>query len=764
MNTSNRHRGKGNNNNSSKGVIVGTVVTTSTAAATSTSKATATAISQRNSNSDNGNNSLHHNAHFHRPRRSRRGRNCNFSRKTSSMVLVSFLWAVWIFYLPPMNNYDSILFEIKDDTDRTDMDHTDTAASSSSSTTIPTRTITSAKNPESKSKSKLEADSKSGRSATALELESESTSSSTTTDTEEFGEDIGTTTRRTDREDEDEDKSAATANAPAINAAMDPSGMDNIFQNHTFFFVHIGKAGGTTVYSNIRNLCIRHLVEHNIQRHKKQTKQKTHQHPDKIIYASTPCWISLRRQQRTTNRATKDTKTNKYANRNTEMTLSRNTSKVIGSVHMNFLTYWWNANDDGEATSHTTTTVQDQISDILMKSNYYNNNGNYNNLTTLLAPLERDDTAFDDETTTGSIPKHNKLPTPASTLPPNARAVGNDNGMTKSTAFLIVARDPIDRLVSAFHYHHLSNGIDKKSCDYISSLREDKTRFNDWVLDSFYCRCFPTIDDLIHLLDSSNTSSSSSSATTTNANTKNATIDNDNNNNNNDESGTSPPRPTLYVPPMPDNKLTADVTEVFHSANNNNTNTGGNNNGYVSCLEIAEKTLRGKSHYKPTYEHDTDSEGNNNNQQQLAEDRALDRELVGVHHMERFYLGHISLNYGFYYRRTISKHPHKAMVVLRTEHLMEDLQDLEYKLGGTVPILGESTGHKSTDYGTKVVYKKKVTHPHQLQVLCCAISSEAKIYMELLETAINLSDQQKKESIETFRSRCNLDLCDRPPI
>lgn len=44
--------------------------------------------------------------------------------------------------------------------------------------------------------------------------------------------------------------------------------------------------------------------------------------------------------------------------------------------------------------------------------------------------------------------------------------------------------------------------------------------------------------------------------------------------------------------------------------------------------------------------------------------------------------GHMTMNYRYYYQRTLAKFPHKDVVALRTEHLWDDLQLLEYWMGG----------------------------------------------------------------------------------
>ena len=46
--------------------------------------------------------------------------------------------------------------------------------------------------------------------------------------------------------------------------------------NPRYMFVHIGKAGGTTLYSNLRNMCVRKNIEHNlhVQKHHQRHKAR----------------------------------------------------------------------------------------------------------------------------------------------------------------------------------------------------------------------------------------------------------------------------------------------------------------------------------------------------------------------------------------------------------------------------------------------------------------------------------------------------------
>ena len=417
-----------------------------------------------------------------------------------------------------------------------------------------------------------------------------------------------------------------------INSNIIPA--DERFKNHKYMFVHIGKAGGTTLRNNIRTLCTRKDVEQNILLQRRAKK------PNKPKVGVVPCKRRLQKQA----------DPSKY-NPTTEMILSND--RVVGYLHMDFLTYWWNANDDGEAIDirQRKPTIQDYISGIIASG----------------AKDSKNITVFQD--------------------PP--MYAEKDDGMTKSTAFLVPLRDPIDRLVSAFNYHHPENSERNIECDNIQIKK-----FTNWVSKSFYCQCFDTVNDLVNVFM---------------------------------EDGVS----SKYI-------------EKFKKPTEK-----------VSCLEIAERVLMGKSLYKPYPE----DENENQKVPGLKDYQQFDLELI-LKQKGTYTIGHITNNYGFYYRRTFLKYPDKDIVTIRTDHMWEDLQNLEYKLGGTALVKGEATGHASVTHGSSTyVTSEKITDPKGLQTICCVISSEAKIYVELLERAINLSDEQKKESITAFQKRCNLDLC-----
>eukprot|EP00531_Pseudo-nitzschia_arenysensis_P010848 CAMPEP_0116139552 /NCGR_PEP_ID=MMETSP0329-20121206/13373_1 /TAXON_ID=697910 /ORGANISM="Pseudo-nitzschia arenysensis, Strain B593" /LENGTH=435 /DNA_ID=CAMNT_0003634603 /DNA_START=15 /DNA_END=1322 /DNA_ORIENTATION=- len=400
---------------------------------------------------------------------------------------------------------------------------------------------------------------------------------------------------------------------------------DERFKNHQYMFVHVGKAGGSTVHSNIYTLCLRRMLEQNIRWQSRNWRKNV---------GSVKCIRSIKKQAE--------------RNPSTEMALSND--RVVGYMHMNHLSYWWNANDDGTIVDPRASNqnIQETISAILAAGK-----GSHSNITLIRNP-------------------------------PNIKV--KEYGMTTSTAFLLPIRDPIDRLVSAFNYHHPSNHHTQYECK--SDLRPPK--ISSWGLQAFYCDCFNTINDLVDVF------------------AKNS----------------GPPKK---------------VPGYKHSKEEE-----------VTCREVAERLLRGKSHYKL----DTDDK---TNESQFREDQLVDLDIIKK---TAYTVGHVTMNYGYYYRLTLQKYPQKDIVAIRTDHMWEDLQQLEYNLGGSALIQGNTTGHAEIAHGSHAYpVSDKIKDSRGLQIICCAISSEAKIYIELIERAINLSAEQKQESLNAFQERCNLELC-----
>ena len=117
--------------------------------------------------------------------------------------------------------------------------------------------------------------------------------------------------------------------------------------------------------------------------------------------------------------------------------------------------------------------------------------------------------------------------------------------------------------------------------------------------------------------------------------------------------------------------------------------------------------------------------------------------------------GHIAMNYGHFYQQTSARFPRKDIVSIRTEYLWDDLQHLEHLLGGNATVT-KDTKLTQTHGSEHFRLKKELTDPSMLQVLCCAIEQEVKVYSELLKRAINIKEWQKRESLEALSKRAHV--------
>ena len=120
----------------------------------------------------------------------------------------------------------------------------------------------------------------------------------------------------------------------------------------TFLFVHVGKAGGSTIANNIRPLCQRKQNRESILQEKqfdKKRQQKEKEEREKKggngrQQKQNPFQLQMHNQFKSKNIPCLNN-LNKQQSSNNEMILSSSSNSIIGYMHMNKKEYWWNAND-----------------------------------------------------------------------------------------------------------------------------------------------------------------------------------------------------------------------------------------------------------------------------------------------------------------------------------------------------------------------------------------------------------------------------------
>jgi hypothetical protein len=115
---------------------------------------------------------------------------------------------------------------------------------------------------------------------------------------------------------------------------------------------------------------------------------------------------------------------------------------------------------------------------------------------------------------------------------------------------------------------------------------------------------------------------------------------------------------------------------------------------------------------------------------------------------------HFQFNYEYYLKYTLGQRPNHAVAVVRTEHMWEDVIHLDQVLGGTGKY-GKVEGFKFT-HGSE-----NFTGAHSTGIstsntvlLCCLISREMEIYQQMILKALNLDDEQKRETLNNLLDRC----------
>jgi hypothetical protein len=113
---------------------------------------------------------------------------------------------------------------------------------------------------------------------------------------------------------------------------------------------------------------------------------------------------------------------------------------------------------------------------------------------------------------------------------------------------------------------------------------------------------------------------------------------------------------------------------------------------------------------------------------------------------------HLFFNHMYYAESTIHAYPDKEVMVVRTEHLWEDLQGIESILGGGTI---NKDDYKDQTHGSEQALKGSLSKDGA-RALCCSLEDELRIFIEVLELASNLDDSKKKQAMNNLYERCGV--------
>lgn len=128
---------------------------------------------------------------------------------------------------------------------------------------------------------------------------------------------------------------------------------------------------------------------------------------------------------------------------------------------------------------------------------------------------------------------------------------------------------------------------------------------------------------------------------------------------------------------------------------------------------------------------------------------------------------HFGCHFFFNYQYHLEAIPPDATIMtIRTEHLIEDWNSVEYNLGGKREILGlDQNVLTYNNVNTESGNKLKHLSEDSKELICERLCNEIQVYKKILRRSINLSEKQVSESIEELTRSCSnaaLDSCPSP--
>lgn len=119
---------------------------------------------------------------------------------------------------------------------------------------------------------------------------------------------------------------------------------------------------------------------------------------------------------------------------------------------------------------------------------------------------------------------------------------------------------------------------------------------------------------------------------------------------------------------------------------------------------------------------------------------------------------HLQYNYAFYHQRTLKMYPGRPVFVLRTDHLWEDLANVDTLLGGSGDFVQKG---EAQTWGSERFHVHQGLSSNGTQILCCFLANELEIYEKILLSAVNLSPLEKETTLTKLYDHCGLEERER---
>ncbi len=113
----------------------------------------------------------------------------------------------------------------------------------------------------------------------------------------------------------------------------------------------------------------------------------------------------------------------------------------------------------------------------------------------------------------------------------------------------------------------------------------------------------------------------------------------------------------------------------------------------------------------------------------------------------------LKMNYEFYNQMSMGRYPDRPVLVLRTEHLWEDLLNIDRILGGSGHFdhVGRVYTHGSQSHSVRQGLSRRGK-----EIVCCYLAKEMHLYEALVRGAINLIPPEMNETIVDVYEQCGV--------
>jgi Sulfotransferase family len=118
---------------------------------------------------------------------------------------------------------------------------------------------------------------------------------------------------------------------------------------------------------------------------------------------------------------------------------------------------------------------------------------------------------------------------------------------------------------------------------------------------------------------------------------------------------------------------------------------------------------------------------------------------------------HLFYNYHYYWQYTGQMFPEKEILALRTEHMWQDIIDLDVATGGSGKFVTKGYIARSNP----VAKTKRTKATREYQSMCCVLWGELDLFQKIIYRAINLTPQQKLESLQDVWHTCGIESEDQ---